>query len=428
MKTKTDAIKRSRLMYIIEAAVEFLISILVGGSFFATITTYLEISDSLTGILSSFVSLGCLFQMLSMFFRPKNTKRFVIILSIANQLLFTLFYVIPIFDFDKTFKTIVFVIFILIAYLIYNIAHPKKIDWFMSHVDEKSRGSFTANKEIISLLSGMAFTFIMGMVIDHFKSMNDLRMGFVFSAITMLVLTALHTVTMFFTAEKANIPTQKEKNRFKGAISVCTNKKVLKIMLVFVLWNAAHHASVPFYSTYLIKDLGFSLTVTSIISLVSNGARILVSKFWGAYADRNSFAKMIRWCFLIAAFAFLVASFAAPGPTRWIYLAYSILHAIGLGGINSALINLCYDYVPYESRPDALALSQAAYGLSGFISTLIMSPLITVVQQNGNTLFGLPIYAQQVASIIAFLITLLVALYVSIVVIPIKRERGVVSK
>ncbi len=52
-------------MYIFEAGPEYLISILVAGSFLATLTRELGISDGLTGILSSIISLGCLFQLLS---------------------------------------------------------------------------------------------------------------------------------------------------------------------------------------------------------------------------------------------------------------------------------------------------------------------------------------------------------------------------
>lgn len=35
-------------------------------------------------------------------------------------------------------------------------------------------------------------------------------------------------------------------------------------------------------------------------------------------------------------------------------------------GVNSALINLVYDYVDTEQRADALALCQAFAGLAGF--------------------------------------------------------------
>lgn len=47
------ALKRGRLMYIFEVALEYLISVLVAGSFLATITKELGLSDRLTGILSS---------------------------------------------------------------------------------------------------------------------------------------------------------------------------------------------------------------------------------------------------------------------------------------------------------------------------------------------------------------------------------------
>ena len=81
-------LKLSRAMYNAEAALEYLISILVGTSFLATLTKNLGISDSVTGIVTSFISLGALFQLFSMFIQRKKMKNFVIVLSIINQLLF----------------------------------------------------------------------------------------------------------------------------------------------------------------------------------------------------------------------------------------------------------------------------------------------------------------------------------------------------
>ena len=50
--------KRGRLMYIIEAGVEYLISILVADMYLARLTKALGIGDNITGILSSIISLG----------------------------------------------------------------------------------------------------------------------------------------------------------------------------------------------------------------------------------------------------------------------------------------------------------------------------------------------------------------------------------
>ena len=67
----------------------------------ATITKELGVSDSLTGILSSVISLGCLFQLLSLSVRRAKVKKLVVILSVINQAFFMLLYVIPLTGANK---------------------------------------------------------------------------------------------------------------------------------------------------------------------------------------------------------------------------------------------------------------------------------------------------------------------------------------
>lgn len=181
-------------MYMIKAALEYLISILVATTFLATLTTELGISDILTGILSSIISLGCVFQLLSLFFRRSSEKRFVIILSILNQCLFMFLYVIPLFSLNKTTKTMLFVVAILLAYM----------------------------------------------------------------------------------------------------LSVQRDKNIQQVALLFILWNMAQYVSTPFFGTYRIKELGFSLKFVSITTMLYSIVRILFSKVFGRYADKTSFTSMIQ--------------------------------------------------------------------------------------------------------------------------------------
>ena len=221
--TSFMSIKRSRIMYIFEAALEYFISILVAGSYLATLTKELGFSDSLTGILSSVISLGCLFQLFSLLVRRKKVKAFVLIFSIINQLLFMLLYIIPLTNFEKHTKIVIFVVLIFLAYLIYNFVHPKKINWLMSLIDDKQRGSFTANKEIVSLVSGMIFTFGMGAIIDYFSETGRIRLAFVFSAIVIFALMVLHSLTMLFTVEK-ELPSSNKKNYKQTFVELIKNK------------------------------------------------------------------------------------------------------------------------------------------------------------------------------------------------------------
>ena len=114
-------------MYIVQAGFEYLVTILVTGSFLATITKHLGISDSLTGIIASFVSLGSTFQLLSLLLRKRRYKPLVVTLTVVNQLLFMLLYIVPLISGSKTLKTGLFVFLIFSAYTIFYLIAPKKL-------------------------------------------------------------------------------------------------------------------------------------------------------------------------------------------------------------------------------------------------------------------------------------------------------------
>lgn len=412
-------LKRSRIMYVFEAALEYYVSILVAGSFLATLTKELGFSDSLTGILSSVISLGCLFQLLSLSIRPKRAKKLVLILSVINQILFMMLYVIPVTNLSSSLKTVLFVVFIFLAYLIYNFAHPKKINWLMSLVDDNKRGSFTANKEIVSLTSGIAFSFIMGALIDYFRESGNIKMAFILTAIVIFVLMVLHTLTMVFATEK-KIPYVRTENFFGSLKNLLKNQNIIRVTIVFVLYYVACYISTPFYGTYQIGELGLSLTFISAIVMCGSISRVFISKFWGRYADKKSFAVMIEKCFIFLGCAQLCAVLAVPQTGKVMFVLYYVFNGIALGGINSALINLIFDYVPVEQRADSLAITQAIAGFTGFITTLLVSPLVSSIQSNGNKVFGISIYAQQFVSIIALVVTITAVFYIRFVFI--KKE------
>ena len=68
-----------------------------------------------------------------------------------------------------------------------------------------------------------------------------------------------------------------------------------------------------------------------------------------------------------------------------------------------------------------MAISLAIAGVCGFFATLAVSPLVTYIQKNGNTLLGIPMYAQQLLSVIACVATLITILYVSISLIRLPK-------
>lgn len=402
------------MLYIIQAAVEYLVSLLVTGSFLATITKELGFSDGLTGVVSAIISLGCLFQLLSVTIR-RNVKRTVIVLSLTNQVLFLLLYVIPLSGAAKPVKTVTFVVSIVLAYLIYNIIHPKKFNWLMSAVEDGHRGTFTATKEIVSLISGAAFSFGMGALVDHLAAQGEQRMAFVVCAVVIFALSMAHVLLLaWFPATKCENQTRLSKGSAKRLLH---NKGLRKTVVVFALYYMANDAITPFLGMYKISELGMSLSLVTAIGIVESGSRIAVSHFWGRYADRRSFAAMAEKCFLILAVSWMCIVFAGPTNGVVMMILYTALHGVAMGGINSSLTNMVYDYVPRDQCAEAIAVTQATAGVVGFLTTVCISPVVTAIQKAGNTVLGISAYAQQVLAAVACVITLVIVAYVRLMLI-----------
>ena len=295
MKTKKDVYKFSRLMYIIEAALEYFVSLAVGTVYLAKLAEYIGLSDSLTGILSSFVSLGCGFQLIAIFLANKRpVKRWVTLLHTVSQALFAMIYLIPVFTFTQTEKTVLFIGSLLVAHIIHNAINPPKINWYMSLVDNDKRGRFTASKEIVSLISGMAFSYGLGAIMDHFEALGDIRTAFIICGIGVFGLTVLHSITLLVSQEK---PVRVEERRESVGASLKNlfkNKDLFKIILISVIWNVANYATTPFMGTYQTKELAFTMTFATVIAMVGSLLRALFSQPMGKFADKYSFSKLYK--------------------------------------------------------------------------------------------------------------------------------------
>ena len=110
MEEKKDVYRKSRVLYIISATLEYFISILTGTAYLAKIAGSIGITDGVIGVLSSFTALGCAFQIVSMAMRTdRAVKPRALTINLINQLCFTLLYVIPVVNLPKDMKTLLFI-------------------------------------------------------------------------------------------------------------------------------------------------------------------------------------------------------------------------------------------------------------------------------------------------------------------------------
>ncbi len=406
------------------SALEYFASMLVSGVFLASLLTKIGVPDAVAGIVASLTSFGAFAQIAALFFanRVHSAKRIVATTQVLSQVMFVTLYLVPFVKVSQGVKTTLFVVLYLSAIFSKTLVMPIRTNWTMSYVDRDKRGSYTATNEMVSLVGGMAFSWIMGALIDHYNAIGKSGTGFILSGIALFGLSVLVLLCYLPIKELKPAETEKAKISFKSALKgTLGDKGFRQITYLKLIWNVAIGISTPFHGTYINNQLGISLAMVSIISALGCGMRAVISRPFGRFADRTSRAKSLIISMSASALAFLVFSFAAPGNGVIMYTIFVMIDAIHAAGATNGLTNIVFDFIKPDMRTNAFAIQGALSGGISLLSTLVGAKVVSTMQASGNTLFGITVYPQQLLSFVSCLVMVVLIIYVKAVIEKLKR-------
>ena len=405
------------------AAFEYFISILVGTTYLAKLGTAVGLDDGTIGLVTSFLALGCAFQLVSVFLGDAmGKKKNIIINTIISQNCLVLLYFVPFIKLPSGTRIWIFIALLLAGNIISNVATPRKIAWSRGLVKEGHLGRYSALNEIVSLVSGMFFSFSMGAIIDYLEAKNRLMLAFGILGCVMFILSTCCTICLFLSKQKP-IPTRVEEKPLLRVKSAFLDRATLTLIPVYILWNIAIYSTTPFFGTYAINELGFSMTAISIISAIYAALRALISRPFGALGDRRGFIGNLT--IGISVFAVSLVVIMLGGKTS--YIIYQMLYAVVMACTNASLVVLIFDNVAEEKRANALAILYSFGGISGFLTTLAVRPLVNHIQAQGNKfLFIENVYAQQVVSVIGVIFAALAIIYANVFIRRLPRRQKLI--
>ncbi len=415
---QTPPYKRSRRAYILECAFEYFIALMVADAFLATLLTELGLSDAVIGVISSLISLAFLFQLFSIFVVPhiRNVKLVAIPIHCVSQLFFLVLYLLPFFNIPQQFRVVIVVGCLMIGYFGNYLVTSVIFNWGNAYVNPNGRANFAATKEIVSLLSGVVFSLSMGKAIDRFIEEGNIEGGFLFIAVMMLIITVGDFVCLMFMKNQRTEKKKEEKTEpFLQVVRILfSNKSFLCAVAVHVIWSVSVYMTAGFMGTYKTKELLLSVGTVQIINIAGCLFRALFSKPIARYSDKRSYAQGIKLGMIIAAAGYLINIFTAPS-LWWLVIPYTVIYNVSCAGTSQNLINLTYSYVDRKYFVQASAVKFSISGLCGFGASMLGSHILNSVQNNGNSLFGITVYGQQVLSAISLAIVLAGIVFVNCV-------------
>ena len=428
--TETKQRRLSQGAYIAEAALEYFISIMITGAYLTNLLNDIGFSTAAQTVISSLVTMTFSAELFSVLLihKTSSVKRWVTAWNLFNQMLFALMYFTPFFNIPTGIKSAVFLFLLIAGSMIEHSIIPFRTTWHMSNVDNGHRGVFTAKKEIVSLIGGVIFSFIMGQIIDAYEAAGNMNGSFIAGGITIIGLAILHFISMCLIKDNHIEAEYEHKPFFEGlkdSLKVTIlDKSYRRVVVVFVLYYVAS-ASAYSFGAFQRNTLGFSMTFIAVLTLLYSVVRSFFSIPFGKYADKHSWEKMLRICVIIAAAGFFINTFSTPETGKITYTVYYMIYAISMAGINSGILNLTFDYVKEENRSVAIGWKSAIGGVAGFLTSCIESVFIEKIESNGNQIFGITVYPQQLLSLVSAIILIILAIFLYKVV---RNQKIVIEK
>ena len=185
----TSDYRRSRAAYVAECMFEYFVLLLMTDAFLAKLLSSVGFSDGEIGVLTSFLSIAFVFQLFAMLWagRRGSKKVLVLVLDTIGQMLFFVLFVLPFVGLDPAIRRALVYVCIVSAYACKQMVATLLFQWANGYVDPHKRASYSATKEMVSLVGGTIFSLLMGYIFDRYEAAGNLTGGFVFLAIVILV-------------------------------------------------------------------------------------------------------------------------------------------------------------------------------------------------------------------------------------------------
>jgi len=353
----------------------------------------------MTAILSNISSLACLFQLLSIPLSHKKSFKGTVISSLfISQILLGFLYLIPFFGFGSKVNSTLFFVCILLSHIFTQIGAPLKFTWFFSLPSPERKGSFQSVVQMFSHATGLIFSFTASYLLDYFTETGKTEAMFITFTTVIMVLSVMNLLTLALSKEKPHVSAPR--SSLLGDV-----KNLLKqsgfptYILMYTLYCIAVNTTAAFLGTYLVKELGFSMINVSTLSAINAVAAIFFLAFFGNFARRRGLSKSILTGYPIYALSYLLVTLSIPSNGFVMIMLYYIINSLGSAGIAVGMEPILFDTLPEEYVASALSLKNFVAGISSFLATLALTPLLNYIQMSENSLFGIKMYAQQLFGI-----------------------------
>jgi len=243
-------------------------------------------------------------------------------------------------------------------------------------VDESERGRYFGMRNKITGALNFTAILVAGLVISFFSKQKNPEFLYYGFGIVFLIAFASKMVSWYYMRkiyEKPLIIDQQSKFTFFEFVKKMPTNNFGRFILFISIYDIAVYISSPFFTAYMLNELGMSLWTYIVVNSASTIFGFLVMTYWGKYTDIFGNKRIITiTSFLIPLVPFL---FLIWGNPYFLFLVNAFSGFVW-AGYNLACSNFMFDSVTPKKRTRAIAYYNIIDGVTMFLGASLGSFLL----------------------------------------------------
>lgn len=252
------------------------------------------------------------------------------------------------------------------------LTNPAWVSLITDLVSPYQRGSYFGwrmrNLGLVTVLAA----FISGAILHYFAKIN-LALGFCL----IFMLAALARLVSFIILKRIEEPRLKydQENYFTFIqfFSRVKESNFVKFVLYVAAMNFAVNLAAPFFTVFMIKDLGFNYILYTVVNMTAPLTLYLVVRRWGRHADKVGNLKIVHITGKMIAFIPLLWMISQH---PFFLISAEILSGFLWAGFNLCSANFIYDACSPQKRTRCIAYFSVVNGVALALGALIGGSLV----------------------------------------------------
>jgi MFS family permease len=334
---------------------------LTGGIFIVAFALQLGASNAVIGLLAAIPPLAALVQIPAIYLinRVRNRRLICVTSSLVSRTLWLGIAAVPFFFLPGTALP-VFIGLLALYTIISSIGQCSWSSWMRDLVPREMLGNFFSRRWSIAMAVGIVLSLAAGYFIDFWREAHPSSVVTGYSWIFLAgVLIGYLGVHYLATIPEPRMMVQDSTSFFSAFRASLAQPNFRRLLRFLALWNFAVNLAAPFFTVYLIRNIGLDLTAVIVLSVLSQVVSVLSYPLWGGIIDRFSNKTALSLAGPLFMIAILGWTFTTmPGPYSLTIPLLIALHI--LMGLSTAGVTLSAGYIGLKLSSREAATTQLA--------------------------------------------------------------------